>query len=162
MRLSVFVLSFSFYLPAVFGQEMTEREVLQKLTSESPRAKALAAQVELARATALTEGLRPNGNLTISREAAGTPEIYILYEQPLPVTGRRDYLRRAEMSAAESEGTGVRMQLHGMRVDARLAFLELLLAQDQLSVNYLKRPAFRKLWKSSGNGKKQGHRPGMT
>jgi cobalt-zinc-cadmium efflux system outer membrane protein len=135
MRLSVCILGLSICLPFVSGQDLTEREALQKLTSESPRARALAAQVELARATALTEGLRPNGALTLSREAAaGVPETYLLYEQPLSVTGRRTYLRRAALAAAESEGMGVRMQLHELRVDARLAFLELLLAQEQLSV----------------------------
>jgi outer membrane protein, heavy metal efflux system len=135
MRLSVCMLGLSFCLPFVSGQDLTERDALQKLASESPRARALAVQVELARASALTEGLRPNGTLTLSREAAaGVPETYLLYEQPLSVTGRRGYLRRAALAAAESEGMGIRMQLHELRVDARLAFLELLLAQEQLSV----------------------------
>ena len=135
MRLSVCMLGLSLCLPFVSGQDLNEREALQKLTSESPRARALAAQVQLARASALMEGLRPNGTLTLSREAAaGAPETYLLYEQPLSVTGRRGYLRRAALAAAESEGSSVRMQLHELRVDARLAFLELLLAQQQLSV----------------------------
>jgi len=135
MRLSVCMLGLSLCLPFVSGQDLNEREALQKLTSESPRARALAAQVQLARASALMEGLRPNGTLTLSREAAaGAPETYLLYEQPLSVTGRRGYLRRAALAAAESEGSSVRMQLHELRVDARLAFLELLLAQEQLSV----------------------------
>ena len=100
MRLSVCMLGLSFFLPFVSGQDLTEREALQKLASESPRARAFAAQVELARATALTEGLHPNGTLTLSREAAaGVPETYLLYEQPLSVTGRRGYLRRAALAA---------------------------------------------------------------
>ena len=135
MRLLACILGLLVFIPAVSGQDLTEKDVLQKLSSESPRARALAAQVELARATALTEGLRPNGALSLSREAAaGTPETYLLYEQPLSITGRRDYLRRAALASAESEGMGVRMQLHDLRVDARLAFLELLLAQEQMSV----------------------------
>jgi len=123
-----------FIVPLVPGQDLTEKEALQKLSSESPRAQALAARVDLARATALTEGLPPNGSLAFSREAAGGAETYLLYEQPLSVTGRRDYLRRAAVASAESEGMGIRMQLHELRVDARLAFLELLLAQQQLSL----------------------------
>jgi cobalt-zinc-cadmium efflux system outer membrane protein len=134
MRLSAFLLCIAFCTLPISAQDLTEREVLQKLSSESPRARALSLQVELARATALTEGLRPNGSLSLSREAAaGVPETYLLYEQPLSVTGRRDYLRRAAMAAAESEGMGVRIQLHELRVDARLAFLDLLLAQEQLN-----------------------------
>jgi len=134
MRLSVCFLGICFCLPLASAQDLTEREALQKLASESARARALAAQVELARASALTEGLRPNGNLMFSREAAAGAETYLLYEQPLSVTGRRGYLRRAALAAAESEGMGIRLQLHELRVDARLAFLELLLAQEQLSV----------------------------
>jgi len=133
MRLFAFVLGLLLFVPSVFGQNLTEREVLQKLSSESPRARALAAQVELARASALTEGLRPNGALSLSREAAGgVPETYLLYEQPLSITGRRDYLRRSALASADSEGSSVRMQLHELRVAARLAFLELLLAQEQV------------------------------
>jgi outer membrane protein, heavy metal efflux system len=135
MRLSVFVLCFTVLLPFLNGQDLTEREMLQRLSAESPRAKALTAGVDLARATALTEGLRPNGSLTISRESAGnTPETYLLYEQPLSITGRRDYLRRAAVAAAESEAMDVRMQLHQLRVDARLAFLDLLLSQELLNI----------------------------
>jgi outer membrane protein, heavy metal efflux system len=135
MRLTVCLLSLSFCVSLISGQDLTEREVLQKLSSESPRARALALNVDLARATALTEGLRPNGTLSLSREAAaGVPETYLLYEQPLAITGRRDYLRRAALAAADSEGMGLRMQLHDLRVDVRLAFLDLLLAQEQLNV----------------------------
>jgi cobalt-zinc-cadmium efflux system outer membrane protein len=129
------MLGLFFIVPSVSGQDLTEKETLQKLSAESPRARALAAQVELARASALTEGLRPNGMLSLSREAAaGVPETYLLYQQPLSITGRREYLRRAALASAESEGMGVRMQLHELRVDARLAFLELLLAQEQMSL----------------------------
>jgi cobalt-zinc-cadmium efflux system outer membrane protein len=134
MRSFAFILGLLAFVPSVSGQELTEGDVLQKLSSESPRARALAAQVELARASALTEGLRPNGALSFSREAAaGVPETYLLYEQPLAITGRRDYLRRAALAFADSEGSSVRMQLHELRVDARLAFLELLLAQEQVA-----------------------------
>jgi len=135
MRLIACILGLFSFVPSVSGQDLTERDVLQKLSSESPRARALAAQVELARASALTEGLRPNGALSFSREAAGgLPETYLLYEQPLSITGRRDYLRRAALASAESEGMRVRMQLHDLRVDARLAFLELRLAQERITV----------------------------
>ena len=90
MRIFACMLGFIFSVQAVLGQDLTERDALQKLSSESLRARALSAQAELARAEAMTEGLLPNGNLTLSREAAGgTPETYLLYEQPLSVTGRR-------------------------------------------------------------------------
>ena len=132
MRLYFSLFSLALSLPLVFGQDLTEGQSLGTSFQLKVRAPArLAAQVELARASALTEGLPPNRTLTFSREAAGgTPETYLLYEQPLSITGRREYLRRAAVASAESEGMSVRMQLHELRVDARLAFLELLLAQE--------------------------------
>jgi cobalt-zinc-cadmium efflux system outer membrane protein len=135
MRLYFSLFSLALSLPLVFGQDLTEGQVLVKLSAESPRARALALQVQLARASAQTEGLPPNPTLTLSREAAGgTPETYLLYEQPLSVTGRRRYLRRAAEASAESESMSVRMQLHNLRVDVRLAFLELLLAQEKVAL----------------------------
>jgi cobalt-zinc-cadmium efflux system outer membrane protein len=135
MRIFPLLLGILCLVPLAFSQDLTEKDALQKLSSESPRARALAAQVELARADAMTEGLRPNGSLTYSRESAGgSPETYLLYEQPLSVTGRRQYLRRAALAAADSTEMSARMQLHELRVDTRLAFLELLLAQEQLRV----------------------------
>ena len=110
MRLPLCILFLTFCLPFVSGQDLTEQEVLQKFTLENPRVRALQARVELARATARTEGLHPNGNLSVSREvAADSPETYLLYEQPLPITGRRDYLRRAAFAEAESEAMSVQM-----------------------------------------------------
>jgi cobalt-zinc-cadmium efflux system outer membrane protein len=161
MRFIVCILGLSFCLPIVYGQDLTEREALQKLTSESPRARALNAQVELARATAFTEGVLPNGALTLSREAAaGTAETYLLYEQPLSVTGRRGYLRRAALAAAEGEGLGIRMQLHELRVDARLAFLELLLAQEHLSVYDLEKVSLLEIVEVLRKWEKEGESSG--
>jgi outer membrane protein, heavy metal efflux system len=134
MRSSLYLFVFTASLQFVAAQDLTEAQALQ-LISDSPRAAALALQIELAHASALTEGLAPNGNLTISRETSGgVPETYLLYEQPLSVTGRRQYLRRAALSSAESESNIVQGQLHDLRVDVRLAFLELLLVQEQLSL----------------------------
>ena len=107
MRLLACILGLLVFVPSVSGQDLTEKDVLQKLSSESPRARALAAQVELARASALTEGLRPNGALSLSREAAaGTPETYLLYEQPLSITGRRDYLATSRAGVSGERGHG--------------------------------------------------------
>lgn len=135
MRTFICFLGMVFLVPPASGQDLTEKDALRKLSSESPRALVLAAEVALARADAEIQGLRPNGSLAFSRESAGgSPETFLFYEQPLSVSGRRQYLGRAASAAAESTESSVRMQLHELRTDARLAFLQLLLAQEQLKV----------------------------
>ena len=52
----------------------------------------------------------------------------------MPITGRRNFLRRAAEAAAESEKMHVDLRLHGLRVELRLAFLEVLHAQERLKV----------------------------
>jgi len=135
MRLLTCLLGLVFYCAVARGEDLTEREALLRLSSASPQARALALQVELARATARTEGLPPNGSIALSREdASGVAETYFLYQQSLPITGRRNLLRRAAEAAAESEKMHVDLRLHGLRVELRLAFLEVLHAQEQLKV----------------------------
>lgn len=122
-------------VPAVRGQELSEQQALLRLSAESAQARALQLGVELARANARAEGLPPNGSAAFSREAAGgVPETYLLYHQPLSITGRRQFLRRAAEAAADSEEMHVRSQLHELRVDLRIAFLDLLLAQEEFRV----------------------------
>jgi len=124
-----------FYCSVVRGEDLTETQALLRLSSASPQARALALQVELARATARTEGLPPNGSIALSREdAAGVAETYFLYQQSLPITGRRNLLRRAAEAAAESEKMHVDLRLHELRVELRLAFLDVLHAQERLRV----------------------------
>ena len=135
MRLLTCLIGLVFYCAVVRGEDLTETQALLRLSSASPQARALALQVELARATARTEGLPPNGSIALSREdAAGVAETYFLYQQSLPITGRRNFLRRAAEAAAESEKMHVDLRLHGLRVELRLAFLEVLHAQERLKV----------------------------
>ncbi len=135
MRLFTCLIGLVFYCSVVRGEDLTETQALLRLSSASPQARALALQVELARATARTEGLPPNGSIALSREdAAGVAETYFLYQQSLPITGRRNLLRRAAEAAAESEKMHVDLRLHELRVELRLAFLDVLHAQERLRV----------------------------
>ena len=135
MRLFTCLMGLVFYCSVVRGEDLTETQALLRLSSASPQARALALQVELARATARTEGLPPNGSIALSREdAAGVAETYFLYQQSLPITGRRNLLRRAAEAAAESEKMHVDLRLHELRVELRLAFLDVLHAQERLRV----------------------------
>jgi cobalt-zinc-cadmium efflux system outer membrane protein len=69
---------------------LTEAEALSRLSAESPRVRALRAQVDVARADIAAARRFPNPRVTLSREAvAGIAEDYVTVAQPLPVTGRR-------------------------------------------------------------------------
>jgi cobalt-zinc-cadmium efflux system outer membrane protein len=134
MPVLLFLLGVGVVMQAAVAQEMTEREALLRFAASSPRARALALSVEVARASARAEGLHPDGSITFSREAAaGVPETYLHYEQPLSLTGRRHFLRRAAEVEAESLDLSSKLQLHEWKVDLRLAFRELLLMQEQLA-----------------------------
>jgi outer membrane protein, heavy metal efflux system len=75
---------------------LTEAEALARLSPESPRARALRAQLDLARAEAAAAGRFPNPRIAVSREAvAGIAEDYVTVAQPLPITGRRALESRA-------------------------------------------------------------------
>jgi len=105
---------------------MTESEAAARLSLESPRARAVAAEVDLARAAVAAAGRWPNPTVTASRESvAGVREDFLLVSQALPVTGRRslatasaqEQVRSAELRAADV--------LRRLRVDLRHAFVDL-------------------------------------
>lgn len=134
MRMLIPFICFSIF-STVRAEDLIEREAIRRLTTESLQARALALQVDAAQAAARAEGLPPNGSLTYSREdAAGVPETYLLYNQPLSLSGRRRFLRRAAESLADGEATRASLELHLLKVDLRLAFLDVLLAQEEVKI----------------------------
>ena len=67
---------------------------------DSPRARAIRAAVDVARADALTVGRWPNPRLTLDRESvAGVSETLMTVLQPLPITGRRSSNARRPRAA---------------------------------------------------------------
>src|SRR5213595_375750 len=80
-------------LPCSAGAQtlsLTESEALARLSSESPRVRAIRSSIEIARADVLAAQRWPNPRLTLDRESvAGVTEYLTMVAQPLPITGRR-------------------------------------------------------------------------
>jgi cobalt-zinc-cadmium efflux system outer membrane protein len=111
---------------------LTEAEALRRLDADSPRMRALRAQVDLARSDAVAARRFPNPRITLSREAvAGVVEYYPLVAQPLPVTGRR----RLEIQAADASLQSVEFRTADLarraRAELRLAFATLVEQQTR-------------------------------
>lgn len=105
---------------------LTEAEALARLSAESPRLRALRAEIDLARADVLAASRFPNPRVTLSREGvAGVTEDFFLVSQALPVTGRRSL----ETSAAQALVRGTTYRVADLerraRAELRLAFARL-------------------------------------
>ena len=69
---------------------LTEAEALQRLSADSPRARAIRSGIDVARADVLAAGRRPNPRVTVDRESvAGVTEYMTMVAQTLPITGLR-------------------------------------------------------------------------
>jgi cobalt-zinc-cadmium efflux system outer membrane protein len=79
--------------------------------------------------------LPPNPTVGYSREnAAGSKEDYFLVGQSLPLSGRLGLLRRAGDAAVNAQREQSSHSLEQLRADLRLAFYDLLLAQQRDSI----------------------------
>ena len=109
---------------------LTEADAIAKLSTDSPRVRAIRSGIELARADVLSASRWPNPRLYVGREAvAGVSETITTVLQPLPVTGQR----RFEMQAASAlvDATSLRADdaMRRARADLRLAYADLVSAQ---------------------------------
>jgi len=120
-------------LPASAGAQtltLTELQALARFSAESPRAQAVRAAVDVARADVLSAARWPNPRVTFTREAvAGVTENMLMVAQLVPVAGRR----RLEMSAAsarvDAASSRADDEVRRLRADLRLAFTDLWTAQ---------------------------------
>jgi cobalt-zinc-cadmium efflux system outer membrane protein len=79
--------------------------------------------------------LVPNPTIAYTREdAGGTKDDFFLVQQALPVTGRLGLLRRAGQAAVNATQAESSYALLQLRSDLRLAFYDLLLAQEREAV----------------------------
>ena len=122
-------------LPVSAGAQsssLTEAQALAQLTPEHPRVRAINAPRELARAEVLAASRWPNPRGTYNREAvAGVTEHIATVGQVLPITGRRP-LEVSDATAMVDAASGhATYQLRRLRTDLRLAFAELIAAQDR-------------------------------
>lgn len=116
---------------------LTEADAVKLLSPESPRVRALRAEIDVARAEVAAARRFPNPSVTFSREAvAGVTEYYPLVTQPLPLTGRR----RLEAEAAQARLRATEFRTIDLerraRAEVRLAFSALL--EQQAREDHLK------------------------
>jgi cobalt-zinc-cadmium efflux system outer membrane protein len=122
-------------LPASAGAQtspLTEAQALAQLTPDNPRVRAINAPPEVARADLLASGRWPNPRGTYNRESvAGVTEHITTVGQVLPITGRRPFEVSAATAMVDVAAGRAADQLRRLRTDVRLAFAELVAAQDR-------------------------------
>ncbi len=127
-----FALAFLLSSGPLMTQELTEQEALRRFAAESPQVLSLKASVEEVKAGTQGRSLAPNPSVNYSREDAfGSKEDYLLIQQSLPVNGRLGFLRRAGTAAVNVQEQESAYHLLQLRSNFRLAFYELILAQDR-------------------------------
>ncbi len=109
---------------------ITEADALARLSSDSPRARAIRAAIELARADVVAAGRPPNPRLIIDRESvAGTTEYLTRVGQALPVTGYRGLQQEAANALVDAATSRADDEIRRARADLRVAFAQLVAAQ---------------------------------
>jgi hypothetical protein len=96
MRVVVFCATFAaMAFPPLAGAQsltLTEADALARLSTDSPRVRAMRAGIDIARTDVLAAGRWPNPRVTYDRESvAGITEHMMMVAQPLPITGRRGF-----------------------------------------------------------------------
>ena len=111
---------------------LTEADALARLSSESPRVRAIRSAIDLARAEALGAGRWPNPRVSIDRESvAGIRETMTMVAQTLPITGRRGFEKSAASSLVDAATSRTDDEVRRARADLRLAFADLAAAQTR-------------------------------
>jgi cobalt-zinc-cadmium efflux system outer membrane protein len=111
---------------------LTEADALARLSSESPRVRAIRSAIDLARAEALGAGRWPNPRVSIDRESvAGIRETMTMVAQALPITGRRGFEKSAASSLVDAATSRTDDEVRRARADLRLAFADLAAAQTR-------------------------------
>jgi cobalt-zinc-cadmium efflux system outer membrane protein len=109
---------------------LTESQALSQLALDSPRARAIRAGVEVARADVLMAARWPNPRVTFDREAvAGVTENIVIVAQPLPITGRRRFEVQAASALVSASSSRADDEMGRLRADLQLAFAELVASQ---------------------------------
>jgi cobalt-zinc-cadmium efflux system outer membrane protein len=111
---------------------LTESDALARLSSDSPRARAIRAAVDIARVDVLAAGRWPNPQPSLTRESvAGVTEYLTTVSQLLPISGRRGLDVDAASALVSATSSRADDELRRLRADLRLAFGELVAAQTR-------------------------------
>jgi outer membrane protein, heavy metal efflux system len=118
--------------PAVAQTVLSEADALAKLSPESPRVKAIRAQIDIARAEVIAASRWPNPRVTYDRESvAGVTEGMTTVMQPLPITGRRGLETRAVSALVDAASQRAGDDMRRARADLRLAYAALQASQTR-------------------------------
>jgi outer membrane protein, heavy metal efflux system len=135
MRTAVFCAALAALVPARVGAQslkLTESEALARLSTESPRARAIRVNVDIARADVLSAARWPNPRITLDRESvAGVTENIVMVAQPLPITGRRSFEVQAASALMSASSSRADDEIRKLRADLRLAFAQLVATQTR-------------------------------
>ena len=118
---------------AVASQDRTEREVVELIVRDGPRARAIRAESEVMRREQLARLAYPNPSVTYSREGAGFTEFFQA-EQVLPLFGARAALSRAGVAATTAAEAERDVQLWLLRSEASAAVARLVAEQTRLEL----------------------------
>lgn len=115
------------------GQQRTERELVELIVRDGPRAQAIRADVEVKRREQLARVATPNPTVQYTREGAGFTE-FLQIEQVLPPFGLRSALTRAgaEVTAAAEAERDARLWI--LRADVARAVAQVVNEQERLRV----------------------------
>jgi cobalt-zinc-cadmium efflux system outer membrane protein len=109
---------------------LTEADALARLSTTSPRVRAIRAATDIARVDVLTAGRWPNPRLTVDRESVGGVTEYITaVAQPLPITGRRRFEAQAASALVSASMSRADDEVRRLRADMRDAFAQMVAAQ---------------------------------
>ena len=113
------------------GQGRTEREIVELIVRDGPRAKAIRAESEVTRREQGARLAYPNPSVTYSREGAGFTEFFQA-EQSLSLFGARDALSRAGVAATAAAEAERDLRLWLLRADAAAAVARIVAEQERL------------------------------
>ncbi len=109
---------------------LTESDLLARLSTNSPRVRAIRSGVDVARVDVLAASRWPNPRVNITRESVvGVTEYLTTVSQPLPITGRRGLEQQRASALVLASSSRADYEVGRVQMDLRLAFADLQAAQ---------------------------------
>ena len=111
---------------------LTESDALARLSTNSPRVRAIRSGVDLARVDVLAATRWPNPRVNVTRESVvGVTEYLALVSQPLPITGRRGLEEQGAAALVLASASRADDEVRRLQTDLRFAFADLVAAQTR-------------------------------
>lgn len=111
---------------------LNESDALARLSTNSPRVRAIRSGVDLARVDVLAATRWPNPRVSVVRESvAGVTEYLATVSQPLPITGRRGLEEQSASALVLASSSRADDDVRRLQKDLRFAFADLVAAQTR-------------------------------